>query len=40
MALYVTFVKGTLDDAASAAELELMESERVLQEFRARGNSL
>ena len=36
MALYLTLVKGTLDDAASRAELEEMETERLLQEFRAR----
>ena len=37
MALYLTFVKGTLGgDASSATELEEMETERVLQEFRAR----
>ena len=37
MALYLTFVKGTLADAASATELEEMETRRVLQEFRSRG---
>lgn len=37
MALYLTLIKGTLDDAASGAkELEEMETERLLQEFRAR----
>ena len=39
MALYLTLVRGTLEDAASGAELEEMETERVLLDFRARERS-
>ena len=36
MALYLSFVRGTMGDASSKEELEEMETARVLQEFRER----